>query len=78
MRVPAASNPASNPEKKANEQRSHSSLRSHSRTTGEHSPCSVKNQVSLTVLGGHYRVKADLALPSEEDGSHSQYLDDED
>ena len=39
---------------------------------------SEKGQVSLTVLGDHPRVKADLALPSEEDGYQYQYLDDED
>jgi IS605 OrfB family transposase len=37
-----------------------------------------KEQVSLTVLGDHSRVKADLALPSEDDGYQYQYLDDED
>jgi IS605 OrfB family transposase len=37
-----------------------------------------KEQVSLTVLGDHSRVRADLALPREEDGYQYQYLDDED
>jgi transposase, IS605 OrfB family, central region len=34
----------------------------------------VKEQVSLTVLGGHSRVRADLALPNDEDGYQYQYL----
>jgi hypothetical protein len=33
--------------------------------------------VSLTVLGDYSRVRADLALPSNENGSQYQYLDDE-
>ena len=37
-----------------------------------------KEQVSLTVLDDHSRVRADLALPSEDDGYQYQYLDDED
>ena len=37
-----------------------------------------EEQVSLTVLGDHSRVRADLALPSDDDGYQSQYLDDED
>ncbi|ERG96545.1 MAG: putative transposase [Haloquadratum walsbyi J07HQW2] len=35
-----------------------------------------KEQVSLTVLGDHSRVRADLALPSDEDGYQYQYLND--
>jgi hypothetical protein len=37
-----------------------------------------KQQVSLTVLGDHSRVRADLALPSNEDGYQYQYLNHED
>jgi len=37
-----------------------------------------EEQVSLTVLGDHSRVKADLALPSEDDGYQYQYLNNED
>jgi hypothetical protein len=37
-----------------------------------------KEQVSLTVLGDHSRVRADLALPSNEDGYQYQYLKHED
>jgi putative transposase len=36
-----------------------------------------KEQVSLTVLGDHSRVRADLALPSNDDGYQYQYLDDD-
>ena len=37
-----------------------------------------KEQVSLTVLGDYSRVRADLALPREDDGYQYQYLHDED
>ena len=36
-----------------------------------------KEQVSLTVLGDHSRVRADLALPSDGNGYQYQYLDDD-
>ena len=36
-----------------------------------------KEQVSLTVLGNYSRVRADLALPSNEDGYQYQYLDND-
>jgi putative transposase len=36
-----------------------------------------KEQVSLTVLGDRSRVRADLALPSNDDGYQYQYLDDD-
>ena len=39
---------------------------------------SDKEQVSLTVLGDHSRVRADLALPNDEDGYQYQYLGNED
>lgn len=37
-----------------------------------------KEQVSLTVLSDHSRVRADLALPKDKDGYQYQYLNDED
>ena len=40
--------------------------------------CPEKEQVSLTVLDDHSRVRAYLTLPSNEDGYQYQYLDDED
>ena len=36
-----------------------------------------KEQVSLTVLGDHPRVRADLALPSKDDGYQYQYLNND-
>jgi hypothetical protein len=36
-----------------------------------------KEQVSLTVLGDNSRVRANLALPSEDNGYQYQYLNDE-
>lgn len=42
-----------------------------------HLLCSLdKGQMSLTVLGDHSRVRADLALPENDDGYQYQYLDD--
>jgi transposase len=36
-----------------------------------------KEQVSLTVLGDHSRVRADLALPRDDNSYQYQYLDDD-